>query len=53
MEYIGYWITRQAIQLIHNKIEMIAILNIKAPKTSCKCKLRKLVGRSELIVRVH
>jgi hypothetical protein len=28
---LGYWITRQGIQLIRNKVE--AILNIKAPKT--------------------
>jgi hypothetical protein len=31
IEYLGYWITRQVIQPIHNKVE--AILNIKAPKT--------------------
>jgi hypothetical protein len=31
MEYLGYWITRQGIQPMHNKIE--AILNIKEPKT--------------------
>jgi hypothetical protein len=31
IEYLGYWITRQGIQPIRNKIE--AILNIKAPKT--------------------
>jgi hypothetical protein len=29
----GYWITRQGIQPIRNKVEMNAILNIKAPKT--------------------
>jgi hypothetical protein len=35
IEYLvlGYWITRQAIQPIRNKVEMNAILNIKAPKT--------------------
>jgi hypothetical protein len=32
IEYLGYWITRQGIQPIRNKVEMIAILNIKAPK---------------------
>jgi hypothetical protein len=32
IEYLGYWITRQGIQPIHNKVEMNAILNIKAPK---------------------
>jgi hypothetical protein len=33
IEYLGYWITRQGIQPIHNNVEMTAILNIKAPKT--------------------
>jgi hypothetical protein len=33
IEYLGYWITRQGIQPIRNKVEMNAILNIKAPKT--------------------
>jgi hypothetical protein len=31
IEYLGYWITRQGIQPIRNKVE--AILSIKAPKT--------------------
>jgi hypothetical protein len=31
IEYLGYWISRQGIQPIRNKVE--AILNIKAPKT--------------------
>jgi hypothetical protein len=31
IEYLGYWITRQGIQPMHNKVE--TILNIKAPKT--------------------
>jgi hypothetical protein len=31
IEYLEYWITRQGIQPIRNKVE--AILNIKAPKT--------------------
>jgi hypothetical protein len=30
IEYLGYWITRQGIQPIHNKVE--AILHIKATK---------------------
>jgi hypothetical protein len=36
IEYLrqGYWITRQGIQPIHDKIEMISIHNIKAPKTT-------------------
>jgi hypothetical protein len=32
IEYLGYWITRQGIQPIRNKVEMNAILNIKAHK---------------------
>jgi hypothetical protein len=31
IEYLGYWITRQGIQPIRNKVE--SILNIKGPKT--------------------
>jgi hypothetical protein len=31
IEYLGYWITRQGIQPMRNKVE--AILNIKATKT--------------------
>jgi hypothetical protein len=31
IQYLGYWIIRQGIQPIRNKVE--AILNIKAPKT--------------------
>jgi hypothetical protein len=30
IEYLGYWITRQGIQPMRNKVE--AILNIDAPK---------------------
>jgi hypothetical protein len=33
IEYLGYWITRKAIQTIRNKVEMNAILNIMVPKT--------------------
>jgi hypothetical protein len=33
IEYLEHWITRKGIQTIRNKIEMNAILNIKAPKT--------------------
>jgi hypothetical protein len=33
IEYLGYWITRQGIQPLCNKVEMNAILNIKEPKT--------------------
>jgi hypothetical protein len=40
IEYLGYWITRQGIQSMRNKVE--AILNIKAPKT--RKELRQLIG---------
>ena len=40
IEYLGYWITRQGIQPVHNKVE--AILNIKAPKT--RKELRQFIG---------
>jgi len=40
IEYLGYWITRQGIQPVHNKIE--AILKIKAPKT--RKELRQFIG---------
>jgi hypothetical protein len=33
IEYLGYCITRQGIKPMRNKVEMAAILNIKAPKT--------------------
>jgi hypothetical protein len=33
IEYLGYWITRQGIQPMRNKVKNNAILNIKAPKT--------------------
>jgi hypothetical protein len=43
IEYLGYWITRQGIQPIRNKVE--AILNIKSPKTiNQKIKLRQFIG---------
>jgi hypothetical protein len=32
IEYQGYWITRQGIQPMRNKVEINVILNIKAPK---------------------
>jgi hypothetical protein len=62
IEYLGYWITRQGIQPIRNKVEMNAILNIKAPKT--RKELRQFIGivnyyrnmcfrRSELLASIH
>jgi hypothetical protein len=42
IEYLGYWITRQGIQPIHNKIEINAILNNKAPKS--RKELRQFIG---------
>jgi hypothetical protein len=62
IEYLGYWITRQGIQPIRNKVERKAILNIKEPKT--RKELRQFIGivnyyrdmwfcRSELLARYH
>jgi hypothetical protein len=62
IEYLGYWITRQGIQTIRNKVE--AILNIKAPKKEKNYKLRHFIGivnyyrdiwfcRSELLAWFH
>jgi hypothetical protein len=59
IEYLGYWITRQVIQPMRNKVE--AILNIKAPKTRkeeastpvywySQQLSRQVVRRSELLV---
>jgi hypothetical protein len=45
IEYLGYWITRQGIQPIRNKVE--AILIMKAPKT--RKELRQFIG----IVNYH
>jgi hypothetical protein len=33
IEYLGYWIIRQGIQPIRNKVEVNAIFDIKTPKT--------------------
>jgi hypothetical protein len=60
IEYLGYWITRQGIQSIRNKVE--AILNINTPKT--RKELFQFIGivnyyrdmwfrRSELLVWIH
>jgi hypothetical protein len=60
IEYLEYWITRQGIQPMRNKVE--AILNIKAPKT--RKQLLQFIGivnnyrnmwfrRSELLARMH
>jgi hypothetical protein len=50
IEYLGYWITRQGIQPIRNKLEMSAILIIKAPKTrNEKQKYASLLEKSTII----
>jgi hypothetical protein len=51
IEYLGYWITRQGIQPIHNKVEMKAILNIKAPKTRKEVVATPVYWYSQLISR--
>jgi hypothetical protein len=49
IEYLGYWITRQGIQPIRNKVE--AILNIKAPKTRKEDRTTPLYWYSQLLSR--
>jgi hypothetical protein len=62
IQNLGYWISRQGIQPIRNKVE--AILNIKLPKTRKHNKIRQFIGivnyyrdmwfrRSELLTRFH
>jgi hypothetical protein len=49
IEYLGYWIIRQDIQPIHNKVE--AILNIKAPKTRKEDGTTPVYWHSQLLSR--
>jgi hypothetical protein len=49
IEYLGYLITRQGIQPIHNKVEMTAILNIKAPKTRKEESITPVYWYSQLL----
>jgi hypothetical protein len=49
IEYLGYWITRQGIQPISNKVE--AILNIKAPKTRKQQQTTQVYWYSQLLSR--
>jgi hypothetical protein len=60
--FLGYWITRQGIQPISNKVE--AILNVKAPKTRKAQQLHQFIGivnyyrnmwfrRSKFLARIH
>jgi hypothetical protein len=51
IEYLGYWITRQGIQPIRNKVENNAILNIKAPKTRKAQQTTPVYWYSQLISR--
>jgi hypothetical protein len=48
-EYLGYWINRQGIQPIRNKIE--AIHNIKAPKTRKEERTKPAYWYSQLLSR--
>jgi hypothetical protein len=48
IEYLGYWITRQGIQPIRNKVE--AILNIKAPKTRKAQQTTQVYWYSQLLL---
>jgi hypothetical protein len=49
IEYLGYWITRQGIQPMRNKVE--AILNIKAPKTRKEEPTSPIYWYSQLLSR--
>jgi hypothetical protein len=49
IEYLGYWINRQCIQPIRNKVE--AILNIKAPKTIKEDRTMQVYMYSQLLSR--
>jgi hypothetical protein len=49
IEYLGYWITRQGIQPIRNKVE--AILNIKAPKIRKEQQYTQVYWYSQLLSR--
>jgi hypothetical protein len=49
IEYLGYWITRQVIQPMRNKVEMNAILDIKGPKTTKEDRTRPVYWYSQLL----
>jgi hypothetical protein len=49
IEYLEYWITRQGIQPIRNKVE--AILNIKAPNTRKSQQAKPVYWYSQLLSR--
>jgi hypothetical protein len=53
IEYLAswYWITRQGIQPVHNKVEMIAILDIKVPKTRKQHQTTPVYWYSQLLSR--
>jgi hypothetical protein len=49
IEYLGYWITRQGIQPMSNKVE--AILNIKVPKTRKEDRTTPVYWYGQLLLR--
>jgi hypothetical protein len=53
IEYLvlRYWITRQGIQPMRNKVEMNAILNVKAPKTRKAQQTTPVYWYSQLLSR--
>jgi hypothetical protein len=51
IEYLEYWITRQGIQPIRNKVELNAILNIQAPKTRKENRTTPVYWYSQLLSR--
>jgi hypothetical protein len=51
IEYLGYWITRQGIQPIRNKVKTNAIFNIKAPITRKEGRTTPVYWYSQLLSR--
>jgi hypothetical protein len=49
IEYLGYWMTRQGIQPVCNKVE--AILNIKSPKIKQVKQPKPVYWYSQLLSR--
>jgi hypothetical protein len=50
-EFMGYWITRQGIQPIRNKVEMNSIHNTKAPKPEKVQQTTPVYWYSQLLLR--
>jgi hypothetical protein len=44
IEYLGYWITRQGIQPMRNKVEILQSLILRHPKQEKNTELRQFIG---------